>query len=312
MIDAMGYSLYPIGNAYARIPAIDGHFAGEGESPMMVNELADNELMLVSQVDHSRVAGQLAAAWGNDTFQGLSPYESMVLAAQEHDTGWWEWESKPTLNRDGYPLDYIGSAAYLRDRWFDFYREVVDRVAREDLYSAYMVSMHGDGLLTGGMGLVSSLPDLREDPDVASFVDEQVAYRAQLLPQLRRSPEFAPYATDAHIWMNYKYMEVFDQLGQFVCNRHPFDSDRRKSGPDNRLSGTPVPIRPGVPDTTLTIQVVDEDSAVVRPYPFATEPLVIAFTGRVVARKRYEDRAEFLREFYTARPAVVVHYLRSG
>jgi hypothetical protein len=236
----------------------------------------------------------------------------MVLAAQEHDTGWWEWEAKPTLNRDGYPLDYIGSAAYLGDRWFDFYREVARRVEREDSYSAYMVSMHGDGLLTGGMGLVASLPDLRKDPEVAAFVDEQVAYRARLLPALRQSADFAEHATDEHIWTNYKYMEVFDQFGQFVCNRHPFDSKRRSNGPDATLSGVPVPVRKGVEDTSLLIEVVDQDSAIVRPYPFAIDPLVIAFTGRIVPRRRFDNRSQFLREFYTARPAVVIYRLNSG
>ncbi len=33
----------------------------------------------------------------------------MVLAAQEHDSGWWDWEIKPSVNEQGYPSDYIGS-----------------------------------------------------------------------------------------------------------------------------------------------------------------------------------------------------------
>lgn len=37
----------------------------------------------------------------------------MVLAAQEHDSGWWEWEIRPRLNDQGYPPDYIGSMKHL-------------------------------------------------------------------------------------------------------------------------------------------------------------------------------------------------------
>jgi len=59
----------------------------------------DNRLLLILQVDHSRVTGWFAAHWGNDTFARPSPYAAMVLAAQEHDTGWWDWEIKAAGQR---------------------------------------------------------------------------------------------------------------------------------------------------------------------------------------------------------------------
>ncbi len=49
-------------------------------------------------------------------FASPRPYESMVLAAQEHDSGWWEWEIRPRLNDQGYPPDYIGSMKHLGRR----------------------------------------------------------------------------------------------------------------------------------------------------------------------------------------------------
>ena len=279
---------------------------------MMVNEISDDEVLVVLQVDHSRVAGQLAAAWGNDRFDPLAPYESMVLAAHEHDAGWWQWEAKPTMNARNQPLDYIGSAAYLGERWLDFYRDVVARVVREDPYAGYMVSMHGDGLLTGGMGIVPSLPDQSAKPEVAAFVEEQKAYRTGLLPKLRQMPELDPFTTDDHIWLNYKMMEVFDQFAQFVCNRYPFNSNRRKNGPSNTLTGLAIPTRAGEPDTTLTIDVIDEQNAIVTPYPFAFDPVEIAFTARVMPNQPYPDQSAFLRDYYTARPVVVTHYLRAS
>ena len=50
----------------------------------------------------------------------------MVLAAQEHDSGWWDWEIKPTLNEQGYPSDYIGSVRRLgQGVWLDLYRRAI-------------------------------------------------------------------------------------------------------------------------------------------------------------------------------------------
>ena len=80
---------------------------------MMVCPYNDEQLLLILQVDHSKVTGWLAAHWGNDDFASPSPYQAMVLAAQEHDTGWWDWEIKPQINDEGLPPDYIGSIKHL-------------------------------------------------------------------------------------------------------------------------------------------------------------------------------------------------------
>ncbi len=80
---------------------------------MMICRFDDVRLLLILQVDHSRVAGLLAAHWGNDVFASPRPYSSMVLAAHEHDSGWWDWEIRPSLNDQGYSPDYIGSINHL-------------------------------------------------------------------------------------------------------------------------------------------------------------------------------------------------------
>ena len=107
---------------------------------MMVCPYDDEHLLLILQVDHSKVTGWFAAHWGNDTFAPLSPYHAMVLAAQEHDTGWWDWEIKPHLNDEGLPPDYIGSIKHLGGRvWLDFYRHGISRLAEQDAYAG----LHG-------------------------------------------------------------------------------------------------------------------------------------------------------------------------
>ena len=80
---------------------------------MMVCPYDEGRLSAFLQVDHSKVTGWFAAHWGNGTFAPLSPYHAMVLAAQEHDTGWWDWEIKPHLDDEGLPPDYIGSIKHL-------------------------------------------------------------------------------------------------------------------------------------------------------------------------------------------------------
>ena len=277
---------------------------------MMVNTFDDDQVLVVLQIDHSRVAGMLAAHWGNDDFAPLMPYSSMVLAASEHDSGWWDWEIRPTLNDEGRPIDYIGSTKFLGPVWIEFYRHGVDRVYDRDTYAGYMVSMHADALLTQGMGLLPRMPDLRTDPAMSAFLAEQLGWREQLKKDLQASPRYAAASTEEHLWTNFKYMEVFDQLGQYVCNRFPLTSRARKQ-PSDTLSDLPIPTHPGQPDTQLSIEVEDDRSAVLRPYPFAVDPLPIVWTGRLLPNRAFDDEEDFLRHFYTAPPFTVEYELRS-
>jgi hypothetical protein len=279
---------------------------------MMVCPYDESHLLVILQTDHSRIAGLLAAHWGNDEFARLNPYASMVLAAQEHDSGWWDWEIKPTLNDEGKPSDYIGSIKHLgQGVWLDLYRRAIERLASRDLYAAYYVSMHGEALLSRGMGLLSSMPDYTGDPAVQEFIAQQKELRAGWLPILQQNPALTAATTETHLWTNFNLMEVFDQFAQFVCNRYPLNSQARKNGPTHTLSGISVPTSPERPNTTLTIDVQNETDAVVRPFPFDVNPLRLSFEGRLVPNRRYSQQEDFLHDFYKAERITVSYQLRA-
>ncbi len=266
---------------------------------MMVCPYDESNLLLILQIDHSRIAGLLAAHWGNDRFERLRPYASMVLAAQEHDSGWWDWEIKPTVNDQGLPSDYIGSIKHLgQGVWLDLYRRATERLASCDLYAAYYVSMHGEALLTRGMGLLPNMPDYTGDSSVQEFIAQQKVLRGGWLQALRSDDALKEAASDTQLWTNFKLMEVFDQFAQFVCNRYPFNSQARKNGPTNTLSNVPVPTAPGQPEVTLKIGVQNKSEAVVQPFPFDVNPLRVSFEGRLVPNRSYANQGEFLQHFY--------------
>jgi hypothetical protein len=72
---------------------------------MIRRETADGWL-LISQVDHAQLAGDLAAAWGNDRVPGLPLAEWLVPAVRDHDEGWRTWEATPTVTKDGRPRQF--------------------------------------------------------------------------------------------------------------------------------------------------------------------------------------------------------------
>lgn len=277
----------------------------------MVNPYDNSRLLLALQIDHSRVAGFLAAHWGNETFALPRPYASVVLAAQEHDNGWWEWEMKPsTLNDKGYPLDYHdGSLKYLGQLRLDFYKDGVDRVVQRDPYAGLLISLHGVGLMNAGYGRLAYPPDRSTDPRVQEYISHQDALKVKLLEHLRRSEEYREFATDEHVWMNYELIEVFDQFAQFLCNRYPLNSTARRLGPSNTLNDVPVPVKPGADPVKLKVDVVDEKRGVVRPYPFDVDPLVVSFPARLVPKRTYANQEDFLKEFYSAERITVSYVL---
>jgi len=279
----------------------------------MVCPYDDSRLLLILQIDHSRIAGLIAAHWGNDEFAKPSPYASMVVAAQEHDSGWWDWEIKPTVNQEGRPPDYIGSIKHLgQGVWLNLYSHGIERLVDCDPYAAFQVSMHGEGLLTRGMGLLPYMPDYTDDPAVQNFIAAQKKLRAELLPKLKKDPSLEDALNDERIWTNFKLMEVFDQFAQFVCNRYPFNSQARKNGPSHTLSNVPIPTFTGKPDTTLTVDIQNEKEAIVRPYPFDVSPMRIAFEGRIVPNRSYSSQEDFLENFYKAERIGIEYLLRAG
>lgn len=268
---------------------------------MMVNESTGDFSVVALQIDHSRVAGYLAAHWGNSDFAPLEPYEAMVLATQEHDNGWWAWEIAPTMSDDGRPLDYIGSIAHLGDGvWLDLARKGAAKLLEVNKFAALMAQMHAEGLLDQAMGLIPRMMSQVKRPGVEQFLAEGKSLRAQWVAELSESDVWAPYVTEDALWTNYKYLEVFDQLAQYICNRYPLNSTLRTTGPGSDLSKTPVPVRPGEPDVGLTVDVIDETRAYVDPYPFDVDVLKVSFPARLMPNQAHLTHGEFLRAFYRA------------
>jgi hypothetical protein len=155
------------------------------------------------------------------------------------------------------------------------------------------------------------MPDYGVYPEVKEFLSEQESYRAELMKQLKGSAEYRDFVSEDQLWTNFKLMEVYDQMGQFVCNRYPFNSTERKNGPSNTMSNVPTPTKPGRADTILAFTIKDERRAMVEPYPFDIDPLVVSFQGRLIPKRRYGKQAEFLDEYYRAERLTINYSLHS-
>ncbi len=280
---------------------------------MMVTPYDETRLFATLQTDHSRIAGFLASHWGNAAFAAPKPWDSVVLAAQEHDRGWWLWECRPTLSDDGGPLDYQNDTLHhLGQLRTTIYRNAVSDIAAIDPYSALLILNHLTGLLTAGNGAYSFRKDLSENPIAKTYLRHQSEEKQALIAKVRRSPEFRDYSSDTQIEDNAKLIEVLDALAQFLCNRYPLSSTNRGKDPNRLFAEFPVPTRPGENEVRLVLTVLDEHRLAIHPYPFDVSPLDVNYVARWLRRQSYSSRESFLRDFYRAETVTVRYQVQAN
>ena len=123
---------------------------------MIVREEPDGSLIMIGQTDHAKLSGQFAAHWGNDRFERPRPWSSVVRAAAYHDSGWYGYETKPTIMEDtGKTRNFMqvpwGPPQRAAFQW------AIDWMTDIDTYSGLLLSRHRTGLQRGRLALYPSL-----------------------------------------------------------------------------------------------------------------------------------------------------------
>src|SRR5580704_5036982 len=99
-------------------------------------------VLAISQPTHAWISGQILRAWG----QALG--EPLLLAAEQHDIGWLDWEAAPTFNPNtGRPHLFreIGASVHS-----PMWRRGIERAAAAwGAHVALLVSRHGGVIYRG-------------------------------------------------------------------------------------------------------------------------------------------------------------------
>lgn len=64
----------------------------------MIRRESGDRWLLISQVDHAHLAGEIASVWGNDRIPYLPEVDCLLPAIRDHDEGWQEWERLPDIH----------------------------------------------------------------------------------------------------------------------------------------------------------------------------------------------------------------------
>jgi hypothetical protein len=252
---------------------------------MIVRKEPNGEMLLLTQTDHSRLAGQFAAHWGNDDFAPLTPYESVARAATFHDFGYLRYETAPIFDVASGETPMFRQVPTDEQR-LEEYQWCFEWLLGLDPYASLLVSMHRTGLWRSRYKTIASqIHKVKaSDPLIDAFIARQEALRPELIARHGIDPK--------QLWINYRLLQVWDLMSLYFSCAPPFDDEI-----------APVPTSYAAADdegVTITLTPVDATTVALDPYPFDVRPLRIALPAKRLAQSKFADQDAFRKAYFQA------------
>jgi Protein of unknown function (DUF3891) len=240
---------------------------------------------LITHPDHARLAGDFAAAWGNQQFRRPEPRKRVLMGIACHDDGWAARDAHPSITRQGKPsafsTELVGKYSAFEEIDIEDYLAVRDRavriIAENDPYAGLLISMHTYNLLTAHADRSTIAADgLRLLDD---FLERLRTYQGELREAIATDASLADSEkTELAILDHFRLLQACDNLSLLTCVA--FRSQAHLLHP--------LPLNDG---GTAQVQVlpVAERRFRLSPWPFAEREMQFAFPARHVAGKVFGD-----------------------
>ena len=230
---------------------------------MLFREAPDTPALAISQPAHAWISGQILRAWAEPL------EEPLLLAAEQHDLGWLDWETAPSFDpQTGRPHLFraVGAAVHA-----PMWARGVDRaLSAWGQRVALLISRHG------GLIYTRYMDRHRVAPADAAAADHFLATQAPLQAAWARALglDAAALAHDAAL------VALSDTMSLALCGdlQTPLDME----APD-RTGGR----------RTLRLTVRPDDAAAftLSPWPFRGDALVVENEARPLPGGRLADEA---------------------
>lgn len=226
--------------------------------------------LLISQVEHARLSGELAEHWGNrpsdaqSSFLPLIAREELLPAIYHHDDGWQQWEESPEIDpQTGRPLAFTEMPLGVA---LGIWRTSISRAKEIGPLAGWVVASHFTALL--------SHSHEAEEPLAKSWLEEFGRHRHRWLQAWESSDPQRNSQQNASTALH--QLQLFDLLSLWLC-----------------MAERTVPQKfdtPGGTKLKLTPQA-DRQEIALTPWPLTTSELLLTVAGRLVPVRVYADRA---------------------
>jgi hypothetical protein len=218
--------------------------------------------LLISQVEHARIAAELAVSWGEPPLQAVEQPEIVLPTIRRHDDGWDEWESQPAVDAEGKPVSFTemspadGNAIWQRS---------IESLADLGPLAQYLVASHF---------VDRRRKSTETSPERTAFVDDFERRRAEWFDHWQRQDPTRNTVERANRAL--RQLQFFDALSLWFCcePRAAEESLTTPSGATLRL----------LPAAAAEIQLA--------PWPLRRPELDLEITARAVTRRAYSSSRE--------------------
>jgi hypothetical protein len=269
---------------------------------MIVQERGD-ELILIRQTDHAILAGFFAREWGNELFKRPEPFESVRLAAAEHENGWLEWELQPQIDpRTRLPYSFMSLPT---EEHMALYQRGIERVVKADRYAGMLVSLHASQLYDRGRatipGYSAKYIKSAETEAVNQFLQGLKLQQLRLKVDLRSEPAMRDFVQEKILEANSRRLEALDRLSLYFCLNTPQEAMMESIPVDDHGSEVDWELRPQ-----------KGNAVTLAPYPFRKEPLTVSILARRVPKRMYIGDLDFQTALARAPYTAINFTLSSG
>jgi hypothetical protein len=245
---------------------------------MIVRTLDDGRLLCINQTTHALLAAAFCRYWGNHEFARPDPYAPVLLAIAQHDNGWYEWEQRPRLRSDGYPMDFLHDDDPLAK--LALWTRGIDRVAAQHPYAGLLVGNHAALLYAGS-------PPNRMSGAVqaatSAFIEEQQRRAERARTLWCSEPEAIAWLNDERVAANTRLLQFGDNASLQVCMPWPSPGVLRVCPVDNAGAYTAIAME--YDDKIITFD----------PWPFDVGEFEVAVHGRVLEQTQFSDESSYQR-----------------
>jgi hypothetical protein len=269
----------------------------------MIVQEQDDQLILIRQTDHAVLSGFFLREWGNDLFQRPEPFESLLLAASEHDNGWRDWELQPQIDpKTRLPYSFMSIPT---DTHIELYQRGIERVVKSDRYAGLLVSMHASGLYDRARatipGFSAKYVKSTETELVGGFLQGLKLQQLRLKVDLRADAGTKEFVQDKLLEANSRRLEALDRLSLYFCMSSVPHDATIDAVPVDQGSEVDWELRPHGPNAVS-----------LGPYPFRREPLQVSILTRRVPKRLYANSLEFQKTLARAPYSVLNFTLHAG
>lgn len=233
--------------------------------------------LLISQLAHARLSGELCAAWDDDARPLPLPREKFIETIRRHDDGWLPWEQRPEVH-DGVPRDFMEMPL---DESLAIWRRSIAVAHTIHPAASVIVGSHFRALCEHSVTKHETRHDrpadflyLAED-----FIEEQQSLRAEYLATVAEAEQGREGSV---LDRGLRLLQLFDFASLWLCCSVPTQPTTMHGPGSGQGSGAG---EGGLESFLFT--PIDEQRIRVAPWPFRPASLELSVVGRRVKAAEY-------------------------